>query len=242
MMEKNITWAIAAAVREWATADGHGIRSAGTSANGFGYLQLHHRPDPRRPEQQLTLQARLVDGRAVIEVTLPAAALDSVRAAATERTAQASETREFGGTEPPLRDTLAHCEACGTRGTVGLAVRFDDANEPFEVHRFCATCWPEQSARYQARWAEEVRVAMEARRADATVTLPPTSTMFGAATWHGTQAFVRDLEQRMQPSPLPAREDLERIAAELARLAPTLDGPMPDEVAAFIRRYRATAS
>ena len=61
------------------------------------------------------------------------------------------------GTGLPPREPDAQCEACGAQGTVGRAVRFEENDEIREVHRFCRTCWPEQSARYKARWEEESR-------------------------------------------------------------------------------------
>src|SRR3954467_3914544 len=89
------------------------------------------------------------------------------------------------GTKLPLREPEQQCEACGAQGTVGRAVRIADGPVLLELHRFCRSCWPEQSARYRARWAEEDRLAYEEfSRHTRSGGLATPSCAFEAATWH----------------------------------------------------------
>src|SRR5688572_18519770 len=92
------------------------------------------------------------------------------------------------GTDLPLREPDATCEACNARGTVGRAVRFGEAGEMLELHRFCAACWPEERARYEARWREESRLASDAwlRDPEHAPRPPSLGSSFESATWHIT--------------------------------------------------------
>ncbi len=147
------------------------------------------------------------------------------------------------GTGLPPREPDATCEACGTRGTVGRAVRFGEDGEASEVHRFCAACWPEQRARYDARWREQDRVAGEAwMRAPDRVPAPPSkSTAFESATWHTTlelvQGLLRDIRRHERGDLPPGEEALARIAAAIAERAGELEGPMPLEIEMFLERF-----
>lgn len=62
----------------------------------------------------------------------------------------------------PKREPSDSCEARGVTGTIGRAVRTDADGRITELHRFCSTCWAEQSARYRARWEGETHVAIDA--------------------------------------------------------------------------------
>jgi hypothetical protein len=73
-----------------------------------------------------------------------------------------SNTVVMRGSDLPLREPEAVCEACGARGTVARAIRTDASGAAVETHRFCARCWPENAARLRARWDEESRVATDA--------------------------------------------------------------------------------
>ena len=149
------------------------------------------------------------------------------------------------GTGLPLREPDAQCEACGAQGTVGRAVRFEENNEIREIHRFCRTCWPEQSARYKARWEEESRIATEAwMRAPRDVPpLPSVATAFEAATWHTTLGVIRelllDLRRYERGDGPPTPEALARVAADLVEFATEVEEPMPLMIEAFIHRYGA---
>lgn len=229
------------ALGEWARTTPHGVR-AGGGPGGFDHIQLHTRPDPREPEVQLTFRARLIEGRPVIAVfrspkppAVPPPHPDGAAVVALG-TLEDEESRAGG------RDPAARCEACGAPGTVGRAVRTDGSGAVTEMHRFCAECWPEQSARYRARWEEEDR-----RRRDAFLRgrVPAAGAgpgmWFEAATWHGTLDLVRQLERTMIAPVAPAVDDLARLAAQIRERAAEFEGEMPLEVEAFLQRYGAPA-
>lgn len=229
------------ALNAWAKAPSRGVRSDGGLA-GFGYLQLHFRPDDRGPEVQVTLRAALVGGRPVIQVQSSAPPPTVTRP---EPVLESSLRVVVVGPEPDERlgrDPSAVCEACGVVGTVGRAVRTDRTGAVIEAHRFCFDCWPEQSARYRARWMEEIRRARQRlfRRLEPAVPNGGQGMAFEAATWHTTVDMVRRIEATMTapapPAP-PSPEELEQIAAQIAANAPQLEGEMPFEVEMFIRRY-----
>ena len=62
-----------------------------------------------------------------------------------------------------------------------------------------------------------------------------------AATWHQPLALVRKIERAMHPTVPPSAPDLAEMAAALEGMAAELEGAMPMEVEAFIRRYRRGA-
>ena len=155
-----------------------------------------------------------------------------------------SNTVVMRGSGLPPREPDAACDACGTRGTVARAIRTDASGAPTEVHRFCAACWPEQSARLQARWDEEHRVAADAWFRDPELAPPPPSrgAAFESATWHSTLAFVRTVTQAVQRGAGPGPADLAALAEEIRASVPEREGAMPFEVEVFVRRYSAPAS
>ena len=231
------------ALDAWARNTSHGMRAGGGGSGGFDHIQLHARPDPREPEVQLTFRARLVEGRPVIAVSR------SPEPSATQRTAHRSVQdgasvvalgiREDEELQAHGRDLAAACEACGALGTVGRAVRTDGRGAVAEMHRFCLPCWPEQSARYRARWEEEDR-----RRSDAFLRgHEPAGAGLGmwfqAATWHGTLDLVREIERTMIAPVPPAADDLARLATQIRAQGADLEGEMPIEVEMFLQRYGA---
>lgn len=151
------------------------------------------------------------------------------------------------GSGLPAREPEASCEACGARGTVGRAIRTAQDGEPLEVHRFCARCWPEESARYEARWREEDRLATEAWLRSAGTVSPPTRGMtFESATWHMTldllTEIMREVRRRERgEDAAPRPEDLARLADEIRQQAAEMEGPMPLEVEMFLQRFGAPA-
>ncbi|MBC7897049.1 MAG: hypothetical protein H7066_16640 [Cytophagaceae bacterium] len=212
------------------------------------FIQLHHRPDPRAPEAQVTLRAELRDGRPVIVVTLPSRPAEGGGSSRADIRASSGRTM-MAGTGLPPRAPDATCEGCGATGTVGRAIRGDSEGNAIEMHRFCVDCWPEWSARYRARWQEQDRRRQEAfLRRDLTQPSVPepagtgTGMTFEAATWHNTIEFVREIERSMRPPTPPAPVDLQAIAAEIESGASAIEGDMPFEVEAFIARYGARTS
>lgn len=151
------------------------------------------------------------------------------------------------GSGLPAREPEVSCEACGARGTVGRAIRTAQDGEPLEVHRFCARCWPEESARYEARWREEDRLATEAWLRSAGTVSPPTRGMtFESATWHMTldllTEIMREVRRRERgEDAAPRPEDLARLADEIRQQAAEMEGPMPLEVEMFLQRFGAPA-
>jgi len=146
------------------------------------------------------------------------------------------------GTNLPLREPEQQCEACGVRGTLGRAARFRDDGTILEMHRFCRACWPEQSARYRARWTEEDRMAHEEFfRTRRTGGLATPSCAFEAATWHGALEVLHQVHMRMIPHSPPSANELAAIAAQWKQLAAEIDEPMPWEIEAFVRQYTADA-
>ena len=230
------------ALSEWARMSPHGVRVGG-ARGGFDHIQLHARPDPRGPQVQLTFQPRLVDGRPVITVsrsptpTAEQRSEDDCARAVCLSVPEDEETRLLG------RNPAATCEACGTLGTIGRAVRTDPSGAATETHRFCAGCWPEQSARYRARWQEEDRRRSDdfLRGRSRTVGAGP-GMWFQAATWHGALDVVRQIERLMIAPIPPAAQDLAPLAAQIREGLGKLEGEMPFEVESFLQRYGAPAS
>lgn len=225
-------------LNRWARADAHGIRTGGGDG-GFDWIQFHHRPASGDPEAFVTLRAETINGQPVITAQL------SSEREPTPRTNRSDDTVGGGvtilsGTGQPPREPGAKCEACGKTGTVGRVVYTDGRGGVTSTHRFCAECWPEESARHNARWEEASRLRREAfLRGQA-----PTQTGAGpgfameSATWHGTLEFVRKLQQSMiAPSPPPSGEDLAQMADEIRASAGDMEGDMPFEVEAFLRQY-----
>jgi hypothetical protein len=229
---------IVQALEAWARTNPHGYGTGG-GPDAFDYIQFHSRPDPRGPDLQVTFRAELVNGRPAIRVSkFPPSADDAPTAS------EHAESRRtiLTGTGGPLREPTASCESCEATGTVGRAVRTDGAGGVLEVHRFCLACWPEQAARYRARWEEEDRQAADGFLRDETEPSAGRGMAFGAATWHLPLQLVRDLQQMMNPPVPPTPGDLEHLANDISERAVELDGPMPFEIEAFIRQYGSAST
>lgn len=147
----------------------------------------------------------------------------------------------MSGTGLPPREPQATCEACDAIGTVGRAARTDAEGQIVELHRFCARCWPEQSARYRARWDEEERLAREHWHRSGRRAPPPPSrgTAFESATWHVLLELVGTLNDALHPVPPPTAKDLAAIAAEIIARRDEYEGPMPSVIEAFVRTHSA---
>lgn len=232
-------------LHEWARASEHGV-SAGSGREGFHHIRLHFRPDPRGRKVELVFRARLVEGRPVIVVSRspnPTAALRS-DANETAATATATSVVTFGmaADEESLgRDPAAVCEGCGAMGTAGQAARTDATGAVTEMHGFCAACWPEQAARYRARWEEENRLWTEDILRGRAAAGAGRAMWFQAATWHWVLDAVRQAQRAMSEAGMsPSMEDdLARLAAVIRQRAPELEGEMPFEVEAFLQQYGA---
>lgn len=233
-----------AAIQAWATARQHGYRLSGV-ADRLAYLQLHTRPDPQGPEVQLTFRPVIVDGHPMIQVDHPSFPRQhdpAAAPAADEREAAQPQRFAHAIPESTPREPEARCESCGTLGTIGRASRTDSAGSATETHRFCPACWPEQSARYRARWVEEDRLWAERfHRGEVPARGAGPGMMFDAATWHATLDLVRKLEQRLVAPIAPSKEALAQVARDIEANASRFDGEMPLAVESFIARYRTRA-
>lgn len=222
------------ALADWAAADARGIRSGGGPGAYCSEIQFHHRPDPRRPEIQVTFRAVMVDGRPQIEVETPDTPPNESRPERSVVAFRPSSSRDDLG-----RDADAACEACGAIGTIGRANRSNASGDIFETHRFCAACWPEQSARYRARWEEEDRLRSDRFMRGLEPPSPGTGMSFESASWHGTLELVREIQRAMVRLSAPSPTDLAQMAAEIQASAQLYDGEMPFEVEMFVRQHRS---
>jgi hypothetical protein len=128
---------------------------------------------------------------------------------------------------PPPLDPEGVCVRCGTFGTVA---RVTFQSYPPKTTRFCSACWAEVRQEYMsADRGVPIRPNDEA---------PPTSA--SSRSWDDAVDFLRlvitarnDPERGKDITP----ELLRELASELEADADKMDGPMPDEVEAFIRDY-----
>lgn len=226
------------AIRDWATTLPRGYRLSGSSA-GLAYLQLHTQPDPQAPEVQLTFRPIMVDGHPLIRVEHPALKTASVAERASDRDGEQAVAVLSVIAPSAARDPDARCQSCGVIGTVGRASRTDSAGAVLESHRFCGACWPEQMARYRARWSEEDRLRGDRflRGQEPARGAGPAMT-FESATWHNTLDLVRRVQRQLIAPVVPSKEALADLARDIEASASLFDGEMPYEVEAFIRRYR----
>jgi hypothetical protein len=232
---------IGRALNAWARADGRGLRTGGGHGALVGSIQFHWRPDPRGPESFVTLEATSIDGHPGIRVTTsetrPSGRAPSKAESVIARMNAPDDSTRRG------REPDAVCEGCGAVGTIGRAARTDATGRPTETHRFCRDCWPEQSARYRARWKEQERLSLERvmRGIDAPVAGVGPGMFFEAATWHSVLELVRELEQSLRAPMSLSADDLGTFADEIRRNASLLDDEMPWEVEAFLDRYGANS-
>lgn len=139
----------------------------------------------------------------------------------------------------PLCEPEQRCEACGSAGTVGRAMRTNRHGDPIEIHRFCAACWPEHSAALGARWREASRVASDAWfRNPVGAPAPEGGSAFESATWHLALDLVREVTRATRGGPLATSAQLQELAEELAASASTRVGEMPFEIEMFINTHR----
>lgn len=153
------------------------------------------------------------------------------------------------GTSLPAHEPEQQCESCSAMGTTGRLTKFESDGRVREMHRFCTDCWPEQRARYYARWKEQERVVRDAwerarhDRDDWTTQPPKTgSTEEACATWHFHLQMLADLRkiQRHQHygESGPDSPDHDVMMADFAQILkeaiPTTLGEMPWELEQII--------
>jgi hypothetical protein len=242
--------ALRASMHAWATQPG-GIATGG-GHEGYSELTFHWQTDPGRPRTELTLWADLTDDdRPVIRVSFPpgfeprvpdqdqsAESATQQSASALERSDSSSSVAHMRGTGLPPVEPDQRCEACGGQGTVGRAIRFTRAGEIAEMHRFCAECWPEEQARYDARWRHQSNRERDAfLRGGVSGGWSGLSTTFESATWDVNLSMLDGLREHAMMRGKVAQRDLREYADRMFDTRNDYVGPMPFEIASFIAQY-----
>ncbi|MEO7997309.1 MAG: hypothetical protein ABI852_07685 [Gemmatimonadaceae bacterium] len=170
-----------------------------------------------------------------------------------------SATVCFGGTGLPLVEPDQTCEACGTLGTVGRVVLTVRGRTEQEIHRFCESCWPEESARYDARWKHHhLNMLDELFEVDSDAVGEQTGNRsrdqdalmvgigFESATWHGTAEYVErfvELLQMVRSGSVPTLAELMEAGVEMAHEIESSMGErvgkMPFRVMHFLQEFGA---
>jgi hypothetical protein len=146
-----------------------------------------------------------------------------------------ADTVAMGPNGLPLKDSGAVCDGCGTLGTVGRAYRALDG-AMVDQCVFCSACWPEHSARLEARWKEQNRLATERWMRDDGPRPPSVTWGFDSASWHGTLQLIDRINQSLRAK-APTAAELATIANSIAANSDQKDGPMPLEVEMFVRKH-----
>jgi hypothetical protein len=135
--------------------------------------------------------------------------------------------RDGDGSSP--RDPTARCARCGRTGTVARLTRHDTS--PPGVDQFCDACW-------------------QPRRAE--LELLRIGTTWDVRSWAFVLEAVREVDDGVaeaRASRRPTAKELAELtrflremAAEILRVAPEIDGPMPADVSEFVRRHHDPSS
>lgn len=152
------------------------------------------------------------------------------------------------GDELPPLDPTAPCTECGAIGTVAVVMR--DV-EPL-VSRYCPSCWSSARGRYLPDFSHPVKDADRSTREGMIAGL---DRMYDAmemhareqpryvasAMWDDTFPFLRaSLGSGGFESPADREGYLRSLADEVVQLAPTMYGPMPPDIEAFVREHGAS--
>jgi hypothetical protein len=136
------------------------------------------------------------------------------------------------------RDSDAKCDDCGRPGTVARAQR--DTTPP-ATHRYCNDCWPAAKKRLVAedeRLRNEMRV--EWRRTnkpfEPTPLPQPSGWSWSSRSWTDTIEFLETIAAGQSDMPFPGAA-LSQVAAEIAKVAPEMEGPMPPVVREFLQAH-----
>lgn len=163
----------------------------------------------------------------------------------------------LSGTGLPLVEPEQVCQACNVTGTVGRVVITSRDATRQEIHRFCIRCWPEECARYEARWKNRRPNSFQALM-DADNEMPADQVAlplfeqdpmivgmgFESATWHAAANRLEkftELLQMVRLGRVPSEAELVELALEMAReLETQIDsrvGPIPPEVGEFLLEF-----
>lgn len=169
-----------------------------------------------------------------------------------------ADTVGLARTGLPLVEPEQSCEACGAAGTVGRVVINSRDRTRQEIHRFCERCWPEECARYEARWknrraqtaselfATDAEAASETSSTGSLFDLNPMNVGMGfeSATWHAAADAIEKLEgllQMVRAGRVPTEAQLIDMAVATARdIEAQMDsrvGKMPNIVGQFLLEF-----
>lgn len=142
----------------------------------------------------------------------------------------------------PARDPHRACSACGTLGTSSRIWRSASGQQPLIAY-YCTGCWPSEVARHRAEMEADgerawVRMFNDDNR--------PTSFSAGSfeesETWFAVLETIQGLEEFLSRAGAPnPGELLAEMANYIINQPNTLEGPMPDAVANFVRRHGTVA-
>ena len=146
------------------------------------------------------------------------------------------------------RDPAGSCDRCGRLGTIARAVRH---TSPPQVTRYCGACWPDAQAELEAQrdaertehraaWRHWVEASRRDRSAPATRPSPPPAFTSTSRSWHDTRRFLEHFTPEAASGvPLDAAS---KVAKEIRRQAPEMDGPIPPDILAFVDTYDPPAT
>lgn len=142
---------------------------------------------------------------------------------------------------PPALDPEGICSRCNARRTIALVT---EASEPPRFTRFCAACWKEVRSAYMADERLEPPKTARGRIAfmDRVHQEPQPPRSVESRSWDDAIDFIglimsarEDATQATELTP----QALAELAAEIVAQPDIMDGPMPPEVEAFVRRFSA---
>lgn len=117
------------------------------------------------------------------------------------------------------READGHCARCGVVGTIARTLPAVTSNdEEAGVERYCAACWPTARADLDAR-----------------------GRAWTSRAWSDVQDFLALIATTAPNDPHRTPATYAALSAELLAMADDMDGPMPAEVASFLRQYDAPA-
>lgn len=152
-----------------------------------------------------------------------------------------SDVVGMGPLKHELVDPKSSCASCGQRGTVGVTVLH---SEPEEVHRYCEACWPAARARFEeeneARTLAWMKATMRAGPYDQPSKPPGTSA--GSRSWHDVDVFIHRYVLQADGTPGIGQDDLAALARDIRADEAKMNGPMPERIAAFVRKYWRAAT
>lgn len=133
------------------------------------------------------------------------------------------------------RNPSGTCDGCGVLGTIALVTRVTTS---VVKTRYCRTCWPgvrvDLERERAQRLAERPRVRLRDRARDGP-RLPQQSLSWSSASWDDAREFLELVRKAAPHSETPV--DYAELARDLASRAPDMDGPMPPDLAQFVREH-----